>query len=60
MTTFTKRLPIGSHQKTGETCKESGVWKADSNPSTTIPLAKGNRFPPYGGVAVNWILIQYA
>lgn len=54
------KYPLGTRQKTGEICKESGVWKAESCPSTTGPFAIGNRFPPYRGNAVIWILIQYA
>ena len=54
------KSPIGTRVKTGQTCPESGVWKADSNPSTTAPIAEGNRMPPYGGAAVFWILKQYA
>ena len=56
----TTRCPVGTRSHTGETCPESGVWKVDSNPSTTAPIAKGNRMPPYGGRSVVWILIQYA
>lgn len=47
---------VGMQCKTGTICPESGVWRSESTPSTTIPLAKGNRFPPYGGKAVTWIL----
>jgi len=54
------KLPLGTTRKTGETCPESGVWEAQSSPSTTIPLAKGNQFPPYGGKSVTWKLIRYA
>jgi len=32
----------------------------EGHPSTTAPIAKGNRMPPYGGRSVTWILIQYA
>jgi hypothetical protein len=46
--------------RTGETCPESGVWKVVGNPSTTAPIAKGNRMPPYDGKAVTWQLIQRA
>lgn len=53
-------LPLGTTGKTGETCPESGVWQAQSTPSTTIPLAKGNQFPPYDNKAVTWKLIRYA
>jgi hypothetical protein len=28
-------------------------------PSTTAPIAKGNRMPPHNGAAVTWQLIQY-
>ena len=54
------RKPIGSIAKTGEICPESGVWKVVGSHSTTAPIAKGNRMPPYSGNAVSWQLIQYA
>ncbi|MCH7693834.1 MAG: hypothetical protein IID50_10365 [Proteobacteria bacterium] len=54
------RAPIGTTAKTGEICPESGVWKVVGNPTTTAPIAKGNRMPPYKGKAVTWKLIQYA
>ncbi|MCW0397619.1 hypothetical protein NB688_001033 [Xanthomonas sacchari] len=53
------RKPIGTTAKTGETCPESGVWQP-SGYSTTAPIAKGNRMPPYDGKAVTWVLKQYA
>lgn len=55
-----KKWPLGTRQRTGEKCKESGVWKSESSPSTTGPFAEGNKFPPYRGRAVVWILIRYA
>jgi hypothetical protein len=58
MTTMTRK-PIGTRARTGETCPESGVWKAISTPSTTGPFAKGNRMPPYNNMAVTWELIRY-
>ncbi|UHG93185.1 hypothetical protein [Spirosoma oryzicola] len=54
------RKPIGTKARTGESCPESGVWKALSTPSTTAPIAKDNRMPPYDGKAVTWELIRYA
>ena len=54
------RKPIGTTAKTGEVCPESGVWKVQGTPSTTAPIAKGNRMPPYDNKAVTWVLIQYA
>jgi hypothetical protein len=59
MSTITKH-PVGTRARTGETCPESGVWKVEGTPSTTAPIAKGNRMPPYGGKAVTWVLIQHA
>ncbi|MBB4263572.1 MULTISPECIES: hypothetical protein [unclassified Bradyrhizobium] len=56
----TKRAPIGTKARTGEICPESGVWKVEGSPSTTAPIAKGNRMPPYDGKAVTWVLTQYA
>jgi len=55
-----KKAPIGTRAKTGETCPESGVWKVEAIHSTTAPIAKGNRMPPYDRKAVVWVLIQYA
>ena len=53
--------PIGTKHKTGEICPESGVWKVDSlYDSTTAPIAKGNKFPPYKNQSVIWILVMYA
>jgi hypothetical protein len=54
------KKPIGTRARTGEVCPESGVWKVEGYPTTTAPIAKGNRMPPYGGRSVSWILIQYA
>jgi hypothetical protein len=54
------RKPIGATARTGEICPESGVWQVVSTPSTTAPIAKGNRMPPYNGAAVTWKLIRYA
>jgi len=46
--------------RTGEICPISGVWKVDGTPSTTAPIAKGNRMPPYSGKAVTWVLVHEA
>ncbi|WP_186775179.1 hypothetical protein [Allorhodopirellula solitaria] len=54
------RSPLGTRVQTGSVCPESGVWKVVGTPSTTAPIARGNRMPPYGGKAVYWELIQYA
>lgn len=54
------KKPLHTKAKTGEVCPESGVWKVVGTPSTTAPIAKGNRMPPYVGKAVTWSLIQYA
>lgn len=48
---------------TGQTCQVSGIYKCTQHPSNTIPLAKGNTFPPCPlgrGHAATWILIQRA
>ena len=54
------KTSLGTTKKTGEKCPESGVWKSQSTPSTTIPLSKGETFPPYNDKAVVWKLISYA
>ena len=54
------KAPIGTTASTGHTCPESGVWKVVGNPTTTAPISKGNKMPPYDGKAVTWQLIQYA
>jgi hypothetical protein len=53
-------MSIGRTARTGEVCPESGVWKVEGTPSTTAPIAQGNRMPPYDGKAVTWKLIQLA
>ena len=54
------RKPLGTTAKTGEICPESGVWKVEGTPTTTAPIAEGNKMPPYDNKAVTWKLIQYA
>ena len=54
------RVPLGTTAPTGQTCPESGVWEVVGSPSTTAPIAAGNRMPPYKGKAVTWRLIRYA
>jgi len=53
-------MPVGNTARTGEICPESGVWEVVGTPSTTAPIAKGNRMPPYDGKAVTWKLIRLA
>jgi hypothetical protein len=53
-------MAVGRTAKTGEVCPESGVWKVQGSPSTTAPIAQGNRMPPYNNAAVTWQLIQLA
>jgi len=54
MTTYTTTA------HTVQVCPVSGVWQSMDYPSTTAPIAKGNRMPPHNGVAVTWHLIEYA
>lgn len=54
------KKPIGTRARTGEICPESGIWKVVGTPTTTAPIAKGDRMPPYGGKGVDWELIQHA
>ncbi|GGY91404.1 hypothetical protein GCM10011614_02600 [Novosphingobium colocasiae] len=60
MNYYASKKPIGTTSHTGETCPESGVWQSMDVPSTTAPIAKGNRMPPHNGRAVTWKLIRYA
>ena len=54
------RNPKGTTATTGENCAESGSWEVVGKRSTTAPIAKGDRMPPYNREAVTWKLIQYA
>ena len=45
---------------TGQKCPVSGVWKVVGYPTTTAPIAAGNRMPPYNGKAVTWQLLYLA
>ncbi len=60
MASLYNRLPVGTRASTGQTCPESGVWKVEGYPSTTAPIAKGNRMPPYDDKSVTWVLTQHA
>lgn len=53
-------MAVGRTARTGELCPESGVWKVVGKPTTTAPIAKGNRMPPYDGNDVTWELIELA
>jgi len=53
------RVPIGTTAKTGETCPESGTWKAVGY-GERAPISEGETMPPYDGQAVTWKLIRYA
>ncbi len=49
--------------KTGQICPESGVYKCSKHPSNTIPLSKGETFPPCscgGGHGATWVLVRKA
>lgn len=49
--------------RTGQKCPESGVYKCSIHSNNTIPLSKGETFPPCsrnGGHAANWILVRKA
>jgi hypothetical protein len=52
--------PIGTVVKTGDVCPESGVWAIVGLPSTTAPIAKTNKMPPYQNKAAFWKLLAYA
>ena len=46
--------------KTGDTCQASGAYRCDSCGAQTIPVARGERFPPCAGESkpVTWMLIS--
>lgn len=46
--------------KTGQKCPQSGIWQVVGFPTTTAPIAKGNKMPPYKNKGVIWMLIQVA
>jgi hypothetical protein len=54
------KTPLGTRVGTGHICPESGDWTAEGYPSSSAPIAKGNRMPPYNGGAVIWVLYRYA
>lgn len=47
---------------TGSICQISGVYKCMTHPFNTIPLSKGERFPPcsISGHATTWVLVKTA
>lgn len=54
------KKPLGTIANTGSICPESGVWQSQDHPSTTAPIAVGNKMPPHNGRSVTWRLIRYA
>lgn len=49
--------------KTGEKCQQSGVYRCHTHTSNTIPLSKGETFPPCtigGGHGTTWRLVRKA
>jgi hypothetical protein len=49
--------------KTGERCQVSGIYKCQTHPTNTIPLAKNNVFPPCSqgsGHSTIWVFVQAA
>lgn len=52
--------PLGTLASTGQVCPESGVWAVVGTPTTTAPIAKDNRMPPYNQKAVTWRLERLA
>ena len=56
---YKTKAPLGTTAQTGQICPESGKWIVVGTPTTSAPIAKGNRMPPYGGKAVTWKLTEY-
>jgi hypothetical protein len=53
------KVPLGTTAQTGQICPESGKWVVVGTPTTSAPIAKGNRMPPYRDKAVTWKLTEY-
>ena len=53
------KVPLGTTARTGQICPESGRWDVVGSPTTSAPIAKGNKMPPYRNRGVTWKLIQY-
>jgi hypothetical protein len=48
---------------TGQINPQSGVYKCKRHPTNTIPLSKGEKFPPCsrnGGHGATWVLVRKA
>lgn len=49
--------------RTGSKCTVSGVYRCSTHSSNTIPLSKGETFPPCSvnrGHGTTWILVRMA
>ncbi len=49
--------------QTGQICQKSGVYRCAGHSDNTIPLSKGEVFPPCswgGGHGTTWILVRAA
>lgn len=57
--TFDFKKPLGTIARTGENCPESGIWKTNKRPTTSIPFTVGTRMPAYEGKPMLWRLVTY-
>lgn len=49
--------------QTGQKCTQSGVYRCSTHSTNTIPLSKGETFPPCsrnGGHRADWVLVSKA
>lgn len=57
------QVAVAVKGKTGEVCPESGIYQCQTHQSNTIPLSRGERFPPCswgGGHGTTWVLVKRA
>jgi hypothetical protein len=56
----TLRKPTGTIARTGELCPESGIWKTDKKPTTSIHFTSGIKMPAIEGRPMIWKLVSYS
>jgi hypothetical protein len=58
--TARRPAPIGIRAYTGQRCPQTGVWRRECHPTTTVSIIMGTKMPAFEGRIISWVLIRYA
>lgn len=49
---------VGTVKQSGQTCWQTGMWRPLAAMGPDTPIARGQRFPRFGGQKVGWVLVR--